>query len=269
MEGQYRLYLRRSKCYAQTKEEAESKKLRLEPFGIEAQRQSVYSLVGKDAIAQEYVEIETASGKKQRPVLDQAIQDCISNKQDLIVAKLDRLTREPLFLFKIRDMMKKHNLKIIFADLPNAPQIVIVMMAAIAELELEIISNRQKSVANIIKQTGITKSGRMPGNANFKNPEYLKEYQMRGAATMKEKALNNKDNQKAGYFAITLKQSGLSLYEIADKLNDSGFRTSQGSNFFPMQVSRLIKRYDSKTTDPRPSIQDNSITGEEISEPVQ
>ena len=70
-------------------------------LGLEAQKQAV-NLYAKNngRILQEFTEVE--SGKKdKRPQLEQAINQCKQKEATLLIAKLDRLTRNVSFLFTL------------------------------------------------------------------------------------------------------------------------------------------------------------------------
>jgi DNA invertase Pin-like site-specific DNA recombinase len=85
-------------------------------LGLDAQKAAVEDRLngGRWQIVGEFVEVE--SGKRaSRPQLDAAIAACKKQKAKLIVAKLDRLSRNVSFLLKLIDS----GIEVLFADLPE------------------------------------------------------------------------------------------------------------------------------------------------------
>lgn len=115
--------------------------------GIEAQRAAAASFEG-DHLA-EYVEVE--SGRKSiRPELNNAIDHCMRTGATLVVAKLDRLSRNASFLLSLRDA----GVDIHFCDMPDANKLTVGIMALVAEDEAERISARTKAALAVVKSRG-------------------------------------------------------------------------------------------------------------------
>src|SRR5262245_20125558 len=100
-------------------------------LGLEAQREMVQRFVagrGGVIVAPEYVEVE--SGKRNdRPKLAQALKRCRLTGATLVVAKLDRLSRNAAFLLTLRDS----GVDFIAADLPEANTMAVGVMAVVAQ----------------------------------------------------------------------------------------------------------------------------------------
>ena len=116
-------------------------------LGIEAQRQAVerYLNGGRWTVAAEYV--ETESGRRSdRAKLAAALAHAKAIKAKLVFAKLDRLTRNVDLL---RSLVAS-DVDLVFCDLPNVPpgpmgRFLLTQMAAVAELEAGLISERTKN----------------------------------------------------------------------------------------------------------------------------
>src|SRR5258706_2822013 len=112
-------------------------------LGLEAQRSAVAQYVaakGGRIIEPEYVEVE--SGKRNdRPELEKALKHCRLTGAILIVAKLDRLSRNAAFLMTLRDS----GAEFVAADLPEANTMTVGIMALVAQHEREAISARTKA----------------------------------------------------------------------------------------------------------------------------
>ena len=63
-----------------------------------------------------------------------------------------------------------------------------------------------------------------------------------GTISIREKARNNRNNKRATELILLYKDKGLSLQQIADKLNANGFRTAAGKVFHRTSVKRLWDR---------------------------
>ncbi len=103
--------------------------------------------------------------------------------------------------------------------------------SAIAEDEAKRISKRTKDALAVKKAQGI-KLGSPQNLTNASRELAVK--------SIKSKALNNENNIRAKAMINLLKANGLTLQAIANELNASGFKTSKGGQFMPMQIKRLL-----------------------------
>jgi DNA invertase Pin-like site-specific DNA recombinase len=195
-------------------------------LGLEAQRSDVRRFIHPENIDLELTEIE--SGKKaQRPVLNEAIALCHKHGATLLIAKLDRLSRDVFF---ISNLMKS-GIKFIAVDQPSATELTIHIYAAMAQDERQRISKRTKDALAVKKAQGI----KLGSPQNLTN-----EAREKAVISIKSKALNNENNIRAKAIINLLNSKGLTLQTIANELNASGFKTSQGNEFKPMQIKRLL-----------------------------
>lgn len=213
-------------------------------LGLESQKQSVKDFIVPDGVlVNEYQDIE--SGKNSdRPNLLKAIEECKITDSVLLIAKLDRLSRNAKFIFTLRDS----NVKFISVDMPEANNLTIGIMAVLAQDEAERTSKRTKAALQVIKdkinrgETHISKSGKVVKSLG--SPKNLTDAaRKKGCEVRQRRAANNTESIKAGAFIVTLKESGLSFYKIANKLNQSGFTTPRGGEFNQVQTKRLYERY--------------------------
>ena len=125
-------------------------------LGIEAQRSAVgdYLDGGNWSLVKEFVEVE--SGKKaERPQLEKASQLCRLIGAKLVIAKLDRLSRDAHFLLGL----EKAGVDFVAADMPNANRLTIGIMAVMAQHEREMISARTKAALEAAKRRGVKLGG--------------------------------------------------------------------------------------------------------------
>ena len=178
----------------------------------------------------EYREIE--SGKRDdRPELAKALHHAKVTGATLVIAKLDRLSRNMAFLATLQDA----GTKFIAADMPEANELTIHIMAAMAQAERKAISKRTKEALAAAKARG-QKLGNPMGAKAF-GP-----YQGNKAAVTAIKA-------KAKAFASDVMpiieeiQAGghTSLRAIGAELNDRGIVTARGGKWGPQSVSDVIR----------------------------
>ena len=195
-------------------------------LGLKAQRHSVENFISPDLIFQEFTEIETGTSKKYRPILNEAIELCRKHDATLIIAKLDRLARNVSFVSSLMDSKVKFKA----VDMPEATELSIHIMSAIAQHEAKVISKRVKE--------GLAQSTKKLGN-----PQNLTdEAKAKGLESIRHKAKHNPHNQRALAFVSSLDYSNLKLREIATLLNSNGFKTSTGKDFSTTQVIRVLSK---------------------------
>ena len=110
-------------------------KQQISGLGVEAQREIIHNHVKNKPILAEY--IETESGKKSnRPQLLVALAMCRKTNSILIVAKLDRLSRNVAFTSKLLES----DVEIVFCDFPQANRLILHIISSIAEYEAGLIT---------------------------------------------------------------------------------------------------------------------------------
>ena len=212
-----------------------TKKQEVSGLGIEAQREIIHNYLRDKIPLAEYV--ETESGKKcDRPVLQQALKHCRKSGATLIVAKLDRLSRNVAFTSKLLEA----DVEIVFCDFPQANKLVLHIIAAIAEYEAGLISTRTKQSLRAKKARGM-KLGK-PQNLI----DNLETAIQKSNETNRQKALDNPNNMRAVAMLRSLIGRGYSLSELAALLNKEGFVAPKGGKFKASQVAVLLKRYNLK-----------------------
>jgi DNA invertase Pin-like site-specific DNA recombinase len=131
-------------------------------LGLEAQREAVRVFMGGcgGELAEEFTEVE--SGKNgDRQQLARALDACRLTGAVLVIAKLDRLSRDAHFLLGL----EKAGVEFVAADMPNANSLTVRLMAVIAQDERERISARTKAALAAAKARG-TKLGGNHGGPN-------------------------------------------------------------------------------------------------------
>jgi len=203
-------------------------------LGVDAQRSAIQAYAdSKQAnVVREFMEVE--SGKDNtKPKLTEALHLAKVTGSVLVIAKLDRLSRNAAFLLTLRDS----GVKFIAADMPDANELTVGIMALVAQQEREAISKRTKEALEAAKRRGT-----VLGNPN-------------GAAALKRAGKGN----TAGVRAIQcqadahaedlrpvlrgLAVEGItSLGAITKALNERGIRTPRGGAWYKTSVSNLLSR---------------------------
>lgn len=197
-------------------------------LGIEAQQDAARSFAKNDCILAEYTEVE--SGKNNnRAELMKALQHAKNANATLLIAKLDRLSRNLTFISTLMDA----HVKFKCCDMPEADNFTIHIFAALAQKEREQISARTKAALSALKARGVKLGG---------TKRITPEAGRTGNEAMKAKKEMNENNQRAGTVINLLRTNGATLQEITDELNKKGFKTSRGGTFRAEQVKRLITK---------------------------
>ena len=125
-------------------------------LGIEAQRAAVteYLNGGNWQVIKEFVEVESGS-RNDRPELAKAMSLCRLRNATLVIAKIDRLSRDAHFLLGLQ----KSGVRFVAADMPEANEMVVGIMAVVAQAERKMISVRTKSALAAAKARGVKLGG--------------------------------------------------------------------------------------------------------------
>jgi len=196
-------------------------------LGLEAQQAAVRAFVQDPAqLLGEFVEVE--SGKQnQRPQLLAAMAEARRVGSTLLIAKLDRLSRNASFILALRDS----GVDFICCDMPDANTLTVGLFAVLAQHERETISKRTKEALTAKKARGF----------QLGNPQNMTSaITQQGQAAMRRNAREHPANQQAAMLADLLRARGQTLWEIADRLNAAGYRTRRGKAFQATTVQRLL-----------------------------
>lgn len=166
---------------------------------------------------------DVQSGKvDDRPELQKALQLARKEKAELLVAKLDRLSRDVEFIART---IKQATIRV--ASMPHADNFQLHIYAALAEQEREFISKRTKAALQVAKERGKKLGG-------------LRDKTMKRNEAIQEKA--RAEAEKVMKIVGPLRNAGQTLSTIAGTLNDMEVKTSRGGQWTPMQVKRVLDR---------------------------
>lgn len=205
-------------------------------LGLEAQRKAIETFCFQRScvVVAEYMEIE--SGKKDNRIeLTKALHRAKATGATLVVAKMDRLSRNVAFLAALQES----ETKFIAADMPEANELTIHILAAVAQAERKAISSRTKEALAAAKARG-----RSLGNPN-------------GAAALRRAAKGNIDAVRAlqsladSHAALLapevreLRHEGhRTLRDLAAGMNARSLRTPRGGQWHAASVRNLLVRLE-------------------------
>src|SRR5215813_15168109 len=206
-------------------------------LGIEAQRKAVtdYLNGGSWQLLREYIEVE--SGKRSdRPQLLAALAHAKATGATVVIAKLDRLARNVAFISNLMEI----GVEFVAADMPMANRLTVHVLAAVAEHEREMISQRTKAALGAAKARGV-RLGNVNGAAALRAA---------GAGQAGWTAGADGNRAAAGRFAAQLapviqaiRADGItSLEGMAAELNARGILTARGGQWYATTVRNLLAR---------------------------
>ena len=201
-------------------------------LGLQAQQEIIRKYLNGNSPIAEFIEVESGR-KSDRPKLHEALELCKKEKATLIVAKMDRLSRNVAFTSQLLDS----DIEIVFCDFPKANRLVLTIISAISEYEAGLIRQRTKAALQVKKEQG----------CQLGKPENLIRNLGKAITnsrnTNQAKALNNPNNKRAVAILRGLVNRTSNLSEMAKILNEEGFQASRGGRFTAKQVSILLSRY--------------------------
>lgn len=199
-------------------------------LGLDAQRETVRRFMGDDyPPTREFVEVE--SGKRSdRPELGKALAAAKMMRLPLVVAKVDRLARNVAFL----EAILASGVEVVFCDIPQVQgamgRFVLQQMAAVAQLEAGLISERTKAALAAAKERGRALGG-------------FRGFKVDPALGRDAKAAKADDfAAQVAPLIRELQANGVSLRGVATELNARGVPTPRGGEWTAVQVSRIMSR---------------------------
>lgn len=204
-------------------------------LGLEAQERDIklflesYSDIPYEVIGT-YTEVQ--SGKhSDRPELALALDLARKEGAELLVSKLDRLSRRVSFIGSLTDDKK---LKIRVASMPHADAFQLHIYAALAQQEREFISARTKAALAEAKARG-AKLGGLRDTTNRRN--------------IATKRAADAAAYRVSSIILPMREGGSTMQQIADALNSAKVLTPRGRQWHPKSVSNALKRLEGMAID--------------------
>lgn len=200
-------------------------------LGLESQKSATRDYIQRvdGNLTSAFQDIESGS-KDDRPELQKALRECRLTGATLIIAKLDRLSRNCRFLMELQES----STKFICCDMPEANDLTVGILACMAEHERKLISER-----TIVALAAAKKRGVKLGNPNL----HLVRNSDTRSATIAKIAKAKSRNKELKQIVLEVQESSskrLSLRSLAKHLNDAGYKTARGELFRATTVSRIL-----------------------------
>lgn len=203
-------------------------------LGLDAQRSSVRAYLngGQWTLVDEFTEVE--SGKRSdRAELGKAIARCRREGATLVIAKLDRLSRDLAFIANLMDS----GIEFVAVDNPTANKLTVHILAAVAQAEREAISARTKEALAQAKARGV----KLGNDGSHLTDEGRRIGAQRSARIRHQKAVDAySDIIETVFF---LRKNGCSYRDIARKLNNDGRLTRNGAKFIASTIKRMLDKF--------------------------
>ncbi len=203
-------------------------------LGLEAQRRAVLDYLNGNGweIVEEFTEIE--SGKRNdRPELLKALAACRLRRATLVIAKLDRLARNVAFISNLMD----RGVDFRAVDFPEANRLTIHILAAVAEHEAQMISQRTKDALAAAKSRGVKL-----GNDNW--TDAIRAMGRQASA----RVVTDRARKRAALVTPTIKEfragGTTSLRALALALNDKGIPAPRGGKWYASSVRNALALAD-------------------------
>lgn len=211
-------------------------------LGLEAQLRDIEGLVsakGWHQAHQPFVDVESGS-KDERAGLEAALAFCRDTGAILIVAKLDRLSRDVAFGATLLKEAESEGVKIVSADMPEADTLMLHIRLAIAEEERRMISRRTKAALESAKARGVKLGGKREGSHKFTGADKIKAAEARAAV------LSRNARRRAYTYRSTideLRAAGItSMSAMAAELNRRSIPSPRGGIWQATSVGRLLAK---------------------------
>lgn len=200
-------------------------------LGLEAQREAVNRYLagrgngGDLLLLEEFTEIESGKQHSNRPALVAALDLCRRKKAAIVIAKLDRLARNVAFIANLMES----SVDFVAVDMPQANRLTLHILAAVAEHEREMTSQRTKEALAAASRRGV-KLGNPTPQASLQ----------RGRSTIAARV----QQQHTNIYPIVseLRGSGLSFKAIAGELERRGIPTPKGGHWHSESVARILRK---------------------------
>lgn len=196
-------------------------------LGLEAQEFDCKRFVERanGELSGSFKEVESGANDR-RPELIRAISEARKQGAKLLIAKLDRLSRNARFIFTLRDS----HVDFICCDMPDANTVTIGIMAVMAQNERELTSQRTISALTALKARGVKL-----GNPN------IAQYASKGAMARHANRSENNPNEAAKGIIVNKRKAKMTFSQIANDLNELGMKTTYNKAFSEDNVRLIYK----------------------------
>lgn len=202
-------------------------------FGIEAQKMQILEYCAKNdySITEWFIEKAVCGVQEERAELDRILfDDTVTNPPitTVIVAKSDRLAREINLYFYYKFLLKKKNIDLVsvqedFGEMGAFASVLESLTLFVAEQERKNIASRTGAGRKVKASAGGYSGGRSPYGYDIQNG----------------KLVINENEAKLVVRIFELRDSGMTLSDVAEKINDEGYTTRKGKKFYASNIKSI------------------------------
>lgn len=215
-------------------------------LGLEAQRAAIAEFLKGGKLIAEYVDVETGKND-DRPELRKALHHAKVTGATLVIAKLDRLSRNLRFIAELQES----KVKFVCADMAEANELTIHIFAALAQHERKVISKRTRDALQAVRRAEKSprkaRERRDAGKQPLGNPNGARALKRTGkcnpAAVAELKAKADRLAQEVLPVVDDIRTAGITtLQGIAAELNERGILTARKGHWYATTVRNLLAR---------------------------
>lgn len=199
-------------------------------LGLEAQRLAVHEFLRRSGGTLRSELTEVQSGKNDdRPQLAEALKLCKLTNATLLIAKLDRLSRNVAFLATLQ----QSGIRFVACDLPEANELVVHILAAVAQAERKAISERTKAALAAARTRGV----------KLGNPRLLPGTRASALAASHVRSINaeKRATDLRDVIEHARSEGFRSLRRLAARMNDMGIPAPRGGSWHANSVRRVCR----------------------------
>ncbi|MBC3789278.1 recombinase family protein [Spirosoma utsteinense] len=201
-------------------------------LGLDAQQAYIAHFYQHKHMIAAFTDIKSGKAVTGRLELQKALALCKLRRATLVVAKVDRLSRDTEDALQIYRELEG---RLESCDIPNLDKFTLTLFMAIADRERVLIRLRtQQALVELLKRRGQWRRASEP----FQNGLATQK----ANAAVRENARQNRHNRRAITLIGRLRAEGCTYAQIARQLNEAGFQASRGGLFRAEQVRRLLLR---------------------------
>lgn len=201
---------------------------------IEDQREKLkaYAIAFGHDLVEIFEEVQSGKNTSSRPEFIKAMQMVVNTADGIIATKLDRIARNTRdVLAMVEDVLKPNNKSLVLLDInvdTSSPTgiMVLTMLAAMAQLERDVIKERTQ---------GGRKSKKASGGYAYGSPKF-------GAESRNAELVVNEAEAEVIEIIRRHRKSGKSFQKIADYLNQNSYQTKENKKWYATTISNVYKR---------------------------
>ena len=214
-------------------------------LGLAAQRQRIHDFATSDTVIDWFEDSGESGAKADRAGLENALNACELTGSCLLIATLDRLSRDVAFLEQVKRRCEAGGFEFKCCDMPEANSFMLGIMGQLAQYEREQIGDRTRRAMDAAKARAKAEGREL----RFGNPAGVAAFKGRQAAGVAKAAESHRARadqwaEKRRIVLEELVEAGHSLNAMARELTTRKVKTRNGGTWTAKAVSRVLDRLE-------------------------